>query len=211
MSRPFTRTYTPSDADADGYVDGGSGASLTLLASSAGDGLAHQLNFTSTADISDHTFTVVGTDADGIAQTEVVTGPNNTTVESTGYFLTVTSITPDATLSTDEVDIGWVDEFVGPTIPINWRASEVSIEVDVGGTINYTLRQTFDALTPSATYPAGPSASTLTWSNCTDGDLVAATTDQITNYDKPVTALQMQANSYSSGASVRINVVQADS
>lgn len=204
MSRPFTRTYTPSDVDADGYVDGGTGASLTLLASSAGDGLAHKLNFTSAQNISDHTFTVVGTDADGAALTETVTGPNATTVESTKYFLTVTSITPDATLASDTVDIGWVDEFVTPTIPTNWRASMVQGWATPGGTIDYTVRATIDALSDGGT------ASTLNWIDVPDDTSGTIDTSDITaavqfTISPPPTALQLQVNSYSSGATLRIN------
>lgn len=202
--RPIKKTYTPADADTDGLVDGGSGASLTLLASGAGDDLAHQLNFTSSADISDHTFTVVGTDENGVAQTEVVTGPNNTTVESTSYFLTVTSITPDATLGSDEVDIGWVDEFVTPTLAINYHASEVSLRTVVTGTINYDMEQTFDSMR------IANDGTPFEWSTSTDTDLDGATTSQISVLDKPVTGIRLKANSYSSGASIDLYVVQAD-
>lgn len=200
--RPLHKTYTPAAVDTDGIVDGGSGASLTLLSDGAGDGLAHQLNFTSSANISDHTFTVVGTDADGGALTEVVTGPDNTTVESTGYFLTVTSITPDSTLDADEVDIGWVDEFVTPTIGVNYHRSEASLSVDVTGTINYTAQQTFEEL-------RGNTSSTLAWTDSTDTDLVSATASQISVFDKPVTGIRFKANSYSSGAALDVYFVQA--
>ena len=204
MAKPYTKSYDLPDEEADGIVDGGSGASLTLLSTSAGDGLAHRLNFTSAQNISDHTFTVVGTDADGAAQTEVVTGPNATTVESDKYFATWTSITPNATLASDEVDIGWVDEVMTPTYPVNWRASEVSVNVAVTGTINYTLRQTFDPLQQNS------SAQNLNWTNCTDTDLVTATASQITSYDKPVTAVQIITASYGSGAEFRWDILQAD-
>jgi hypothetical protein len=203
--RPKKLTYSPADADADGYVDGGSGASLTLLASSAGDGLAHQLNFTSSANISDHTFTVVGTDENGMAQTEVVTGPNNTTVESASYFLTVTSITPNATLGSDEVDIGWVDEFVTPTKRMNYHASEASLRFVVAGTINFDVEQTFDDMRKA------DQGETFEWSTSTDTDLDGATASQISVLDKPVTGIRIKANSYSSGASIDMYVVQARS
>lgn len=205
MPRPFKRVYTPSDPDTDGLVDGGSGASLTLLASGAGDGLAHQLNFTSSADISDHTFTVVGTDENGMAQTEVVTGPNNTTVESASYFLTVTSITPNATLGSDEVDIGWVDEFVTPTFALNRYSDDVAIRVDVGGTINYTAQKTFDSMRIANDGDA------FTWSDVDDPagniDMSDITASVEWAFDPIPTGMRLQANSYSSGATLTLYVV----
>lgn len=204
MARPFFKNYAPAAVDTDGLVDGGSGASLTLLASGAGDGLAHQLNFTSGANISDHTFLVTGTDENGTAQTETVTGPDATTVESTKYFLTVTSIVPNATLDADEVDIGWVDEFVTPTIPLDWRGSQKSVRVVVTGTINYTAQQTFSKMAVLALNES------FEWSDSTDADLVSATTTQISVFDKPVTGFRLKANSYSSSAELDLYIVEAD-
>lgn len=206
MARPFFKNYDVADADANGYADAATGAatSITLAASSAGDGLAHQLNFTSTANLSGITFTVTGTDENGTAQTEDVTGPNNETVESTKYFLTVTSITKSATLGANTLDIGWVDEFVTPTIPLDWRGSQKSIRVVVTGTINYTAQQTFSAMTVLALNES------FEWSDSTDTDLVGATTTQISVFDKPVTGFRLKVNSYSSGAELGLYIIEAD-
>lgn len=202
--RPLHKTYTPAAVDTDGIVDGATGADspLTLLASGAGDGLAHQLNLTSGADISGIDFTITGTDADGVAITETIAGPAATTVETTNYFLTVTEITISATLGSDEVDIGWVDEFVTPTIGVNYHRSESSLRVAVTGTINYTAQQTFDELRLR-------SDGAFDWSDSTDTDLVSATASQISVFDKPVTGIRFKANSYSSGAALDVYFVQA--
>jgi hypothetical protein len=148
MARPFYKNYAPADEDADGIANDATGAatSITLASSSAGDGLAHQISFASSANLSGITFTITGTDADGVSQTEDVTGPNNDTVESTKYFLTWTSITKSATLGANTLDIGWVDEFVTPTIPLNWRAPDKTIRIDRTGTINYTAQQTLSKM-----------------------------------------------------------------
>src|ERR1044071_363932 len=61
----------------------------------AADG-AHKIAIASDGNDSTHTFTVVGTNADGQAQTEVITGPNATSVNSTKYYATITSITISA-------------------------------------------------------------------------------------------------------------------
>lgn len=202
MARPFYKLYSPAAEDTDGIADDVTGAgAITLLSSSAGDGLAHQISFASSANLSGLTFTITGTDADGSAQTEAVTGPNNNTVESAKYFKTWTSITKSATLGANTMDIGWVDEIVTPSIPLNWRRSEISIEIDVTGTINYTAQQTFNEM---ASVPP------WNWSDSTDTDLVSATTDQISTLGKPVTAFRLKTNSYSSTPTIGLRILQAD-
>ena len=63
---------------------------------------AQTLTITSTADNSGRTFTVVGTDATGAAQTSAATtGPNATTIDIAGTWLTVTSITASGAITTD--------------------------------------------------------------------------------------------------------------
>lgn len=81
----------------------------TLLQSNAGpNNIGYKITIVSTADDSGKTFTIVGHKMGtlpGIATTEVVTGPNTTTVNSTNYYDTVTSITPSAT-TTGSIGIG---------------------------------------------------------------------------------------------------------
>ena len=63
---------------------------------------AQTVTITSTADNSGRTFTVVGTDATGAAQTSAATtGPNATTIDIAGTWLTVTSITASGAITTD--------------------------------------------------------------------------------------------------------------
>jgi hypothetical protein len=204
--RPLYKLYSPSAEDTDGLVNDATGATspLTQLTTGPGDGLAHQINITSAANLSSITFTLTGTDADGVTQTEAVTGPNATTVESTGYFRTVTSIAISATLGANTVDLGWVDEFVTPTIPFNWYNSEASVRTVVTGTINYTAQQTFSPMRTRA--EDGP----FDWSDSTDTDLVSATTSQISTFDKPITGFRIKANSYSSTATLGLFMVYGE-
>ena len=63
---------------------------------------AQTVTITSTANNSGRTFTVVGTDATGAAQTSAATtGPNATTIDIAGTWLTVTSITASGAITTD--------------------------------------------------------------------------------------------------------------
>jgi len=80
----------------------GSATTLTLngalIADSVyttGTNIGQIITILSAADDTGVTFTTVGTDANGDALTEVITGVNNATASSTGYFQTVTSITTD--------------------------------------------------------------------------------------------------------------------
>jgi len=63
---------------------------------------AQTVTITSSANNSGITFTVVGTDATGAAQTSAATtGPNASTIDIAGTWLTVTSITASGAITTD--------------------------------------------------------------------------------------------------------------
>lgn len=209
MPRPKRITVDVADASLTGFASNVTGASFTLTTTATTDGLAHQVSIKndSATDHSGKTVTLVGTDADGRAQTEVVTGPGSSaTVESSKYFATLTSATPSATIGSDTFDIGWVDEVASQTFPVNWRASQISVALTVTGTVNYTLQQIFQKVEDSSI----ADQSAYTWSNSTDSNVVAATTSQITTFDKPITAIRLIFNSYSSGAAVDADILQAD-
>jgi hypothetical protein len=84
-------------------------AAYTLLQTTAGpNGIGYKVSIVSTADDSSKTFTIVGHKmgtAPGVVTTEVVTGPNATTVYSTNYYDRITSITPSATM-TGSIGVG---------------------------------------------------------------------------------------------------------
>ncbi len=95
--RPKSWTYTPAATTANGYAAGVTGATWTLSATTANDGLAHKTTIlnNSATNHSGKTALVTGTDADGNAQTETITLPNgNVTVTGSKYFKTVTSVVP---------------------------------------------------------------------------------------------------------------------
>ena len=94
---------TTTALDADGLSTAaavGNNAALTLggaLTSggsyTADTGTARQITLLSAGNDSDKSFTVVGTDVNGDALSETVTGANAGTATSTGYFATISSIT----------------------------------------------------------------------------------------------------------------------
>ena len=94
---------TTTALDADGLSTAaavGNNAALTLGgaltsggAYTADTGTARQITLLSAGNDSDKSFTVVGTDVNGDALSETVTGANAGTATSTGYFATISSIT----------------------------------------------------------------------------------------------------------------------
>lgn len=202
----FTRTFSPAAESLTGFASNVTGASFTLTATSSGDSLAHQVSVRndSATDHSAKTLTLVGTDQDGFSQSETISAPGSSaTVESTKYFLTLTSVTPSATIGADTFDIGWVDEFVTKTLPTNWRGHNSALRVDVTGTINYDIEQTFtDIQNVSAPFVWSVDDST------TQSGLTAGTT---VLYEAHPRALRLKVNSYSTGATITFTYLQTNS
>jgi hypothetical protein len=212
MARPKRLTFTPSAVDVNSIFEdqttAGSGAiSLDGADVASGewvspDGLAHRISLESTGNISAVTFTVAGFQDSQrhIALSEDITGPNNATVESSGYFAIITSITVDGAVGTN-TEGGFVDEFISQGVPLNNYGSRMGLNVIVSGTINYSLQQTFDDI-QSLT-------DTINYINHDDSSVVSSTTSQNANYDKPPIATRLVVNSYSSGAAIEFNITQA--
>lgn len=211
--RPRKLSYTPADDDTDGFANDQTGASCTLAASSAGDGMAHFVIITnnSAVDHSDNseTFTITGTDADDFAQTETIAGPAaSVTTTTTKYFKTVTSVVPSITWVTDTYDVGWTDDVVSPTFPLNYKQEPTGIDlgIDVSGTIDVTVQHCMEPLQSLVPSVAAPAPSTLTWWN--HEVLTSKTADAQSYTNVPVTAVRLKVNSLTSGATVALHVVQ---
>lgn len=89
----------------------GAGGPITLLQSSPGQhGVGYKVVITSTGDERTKTFTLIGIkvgDLSGRFTTEIITGPNATTVNSTNYYSYIDSISINAA-SVGNVKIGYV-------------------------------------------------------------------------------------------------------
>jgi hypothetical protein len=93
-----------TDAVATTQTIGSGGGDLTLDGAKVSGGTAtftspRLVTITSTNDLSGVTVTVEGTDKDGNSQSETLSGPNNTTVSTANYYLTVTRVAADAAAS----------------------------------------------------------------------------------------------------------------
>jgi len=198
----FSKVLAPANESLTGFASNVTGAVFTLTANDSGDSLAHRVSIRndSATDHSGKTVTLVGTSADGAALTEVVAAPGaSATVESTSYFMTLTSATPSATIGADTFDIGWVDEFVTKTIPLNWRGGAGALRITVGGTINYDLENSLSDI----------QFEDIVWfvDDAAQDDETASLTAR---WEVTSKAIRVKANSYSSGATLTLEYVQSD-
>jgi len=213
MPRISTIDLDPVDVDADGIAQaqtpGGAG-NFTLNGDlisggvfTSSDGGARQLLFTTVDNESGDTYTITGTDADGRAQTETVTGPNATTGESTKYFLTVTQIATSGA-ATDTVAIGTVDEMSSRTFPLNRHADTGAlIHMNVTGTIDWTVQITGQDIQQSFT-----DQEAIAWVAPNAAIFTTTATDAISTLEAGATAMRVLVNSHSSGGEVQAHISQ---
>jgi hypothetical protein len=212
MPRLLNIDIDPVDVDADGIAasqtpSGAGDFTLDGALTSGGtytsaDGAARNVSFTSGSVETGDTYTITGTDADGNAQTEAVTGPNATTVYSTKYFLTVTQIATDGA-ATGAITIGVGEDLSSKTVVLNRHASTGALlHFDVTGTINVTVQVGGFRPADFANQGAMP------WMDSQDTDLVGATANAIGNLDTHSTACRVLVNSFSSGAEVQAYISQ---
>lgn len=197
-------TMTVAAEDADIVGDNLTGAGPFAPAYSTSDRLAHQIIITTTTNESAITATVAGTDADGRAQSEAITMPNNTTVESGKYWRTVTAITLSATVGADTFDVGIVDEVVTASLPLN-QASGIGAKffLDITGTLNVDTQ--FTIADPALFADQNANLWVEPYST-----LVAETADSsaVVAADAGYGWYRVQWNSYSSGAIAKLYVSQ---
>ena len=196
--------YTPEDNNLTGFASNVTGATWTLTATSSGDGLAHQVTIRNDTanDHSGKTATLVGTDPEGHALTVVITLPGvSATVTTTEYFLTLTSITPSATIGADTMDIGWNDAAVTNAYPVNHRQGSfnIGVGVKITGTISYTLQETYD----------DPwNIETMEW--IADATMAAKTASSAVAIIIPCQAIRIKINSLTAGATIHIHYIQGN-
>lgn len=153
---------------------------------------ARRVLFTTSANESSNTFTIVGTNASGMPQTEVLTGPNAQAAYTNLDFKTVTSITL-STAASGGITVGtntiassaWVrfDE---------WALSQASIQCTVSGNVSYTIQQTLQDPN-SPTNPVLPY--NVAWLQSSDSQAVNATGNIQSSYQYSPTFARVTLNS----------------
>ena len=93
--------FEPQGVSAAKVYASGSAATLVIADGGPYGNLTETITLYSSGNNSGNTFTITGTDGNGDAQTEDVTGPNAGTVNSANKYLTVTSIVSDGSIVTD--------------------------------------------------------------------------------------------------------------
>ncbi len=198
MSKIENRTFTPADVDVDGIAQAQTpaGAAALTLNGDLGTTLdyARILVITTVSNESAKTLTFVGKDADSQTITEVVTGPNATTGNTTKAYKVITSITASGAF-TGTVTVGTTSALWGPTFPLP-RASNFNTRFSAykTGTINYDIQETYGDVQAS-----DGAASVLWTSNAAAG--------KTANYEGTVyraSAMRVLINSYSSGATLKL-------
>jgi hypothetical protein len=128
------------------------------------------------------TFTITGTDITGTTISEVLTGASGGVATSVLSYATVTSVrTSAAAASTVEVGSSAVADSPWVFFDDYGANSQVSIQVEGTGTVNWTVQQTMDnPVVPSSPMPPNPPSgsiwtpATVKWVNHPDASLVAS-------------------------------------
>lgn len=153
---------------------------LTLTAGAASLAYPAQLNLVTSANYTGINFTVVGTSATGSPQTEVLAGPNTSSIASVLYYKTVTSITSSGGVAGGAVSVGTTGNTSSRWVNLDsWSTGLTAIQCNVTGLVNYTVQTTLD--NPDA--PNNPvSAINCVWVNSNDTNVVNATATQQSNF-----------------------------
>ena len=100
VSAVKAKYFEPDGADNDQVSATGSATTLVIADGGPYGNLTETITLTSSADNSGITFDITGTDGNGDAQTETVTGPDSETVSSASKYATVTSIVASGSITT---------------------------------------------------------------------------------------------------------------
>ena len=100
VSAVKAKYFEPDGADNDQVSATGSATTLVIADGGPYGNLTETITLTSSANNSGITFDITGTDGNGDAQTETLTGPNTTTVNSANKYATVTSIVASGPITT---------------------------------------------------------------------------------------------------------------
>lgn len=176
--RAIKVTYSPITALTTAFnaqTFNSTGAATAVTTTATTDTLAHLVTLVSPvqASLAGVTFTIVGTDADGNAQTETgLVGPaSNSTVTSSKYFKTVSTVQPSATMGALVVSVGIAAASLSPTIALERVSiSPASLTITVTGTVNVTVNDTIGDVFKNI-------PSTLPWSAISALTSKAAQTD----------------------------------
>lgn len=164
----------------------------------ASQSLAYIILMTTSAADQANTITIVGTDADGDAQTETINVPNTTTGFTTKAFRSITSVTASAAFL-GTLSLGTANATLSaytPTWPVDVYSDYTAVAVDVTGTINFTIQKCYEDIQRGET----PNWVTLQ---------AAGAVDVVATNTGPVRAIRLQINSYTNTATIAAVLAQS--
>lgn len=202
---PISVDVQLATADDDGIAQSqtpGAAGNLTLNGALVSGGVAtlttgpaaRQVLITTAANESAKVLTIYGTDANGNTISEQVAGPNATTGTTVQYFKTVTRVAVSAAF-TGAVTVG--TNGVGGSRPIaldQW-ASSTGLQVNIAGTVNFTVQSTNDNLNTT-------SGELVTWIDYPAAALAAATASAQGSYSPSPAFIRLKINSGTGASSL---------
>jgi hypothetical protein len=194
MAYPLIYNWTPSSTQAISQIQTLSEAGDLLINGSLASGgtavfpgYARTVSLTADNDTSAVSFTILGT-INGVDVSYTMSGPNTTTVESTGFiFDSVYQISSNAPVTNISVGIGTTGRTAWFLHSFNTMCPEVGIQVIVTDTINYTFVTTLTDIQNTLESNI-PLFTPLT-------DMTGATTNLIDDYMRPSRYSAIQINS----------------
>ena len=209
MQRPIRTTLSPTADDPNGIAltqTPGAGGNLTLAGVLISGGVAtfatpQHVTVSSNGIDTTRVFTVTGTNREGVALTDTITGVNATTITGDENFATVTQI------AVDDATAGAITAGVDGTCDGRWlqldqRTPDPTVTAQIGlggGTMTYTVQSTLDSVFAS---DFDEIAATAIDHSVAVGD----SADQIVQYapggtdPAPVAAIRLQITAHTSGA-----------
>lgn len=200
--QPINATVGPLDAaDPNGIAETQTvtgAANLVLDGALVVDGVAvldapRQIILTSAGNDSSITFTIYGTTYGGNAASETITGGNGSAVATVLNYQTVTQITTSGSTSVSGVIAGTNGVATSRWVRLDsWALPSVNLQVDVSGTVNYTVQTTND----DPNDPFNPVAPIdVTWFSSTDSAVVNQTAAKQSSFTNAPTYVRLLLNS----------------
>lgn len=206
----ITGQASSANGIAQSQTPGGAGA-LTLNGAFVSGGIAtltppSRVSFASTSDISNRTITVIGTDGNGNTQSEVVTGPNNSTVATSKSFATVTSEVISGSAA-GAITSGTNGVSSTPWYPGDYKHGTVVlvyVELSLGAVLNYTVESTPTNLNDQSLsfVQQITQAQNATVFPSSDTNVVGASTNQQSNFINAPAGMRLTLNSWTSGTAL---------
>lgn len=182
-------------------------ANLTLNGSTVSGGVAtldkpRQVIVTSGGNDLGITFTITGTTFAGQTVSETITGASGGASATNTDFLTITQIRASGATSVSGVTVGTNGVAGSRWIRMDsWANSQSVIQIDVSGTVNYSLQVTMD----DPNDPVNPvSVANVKWLNSNDTNVVSASAAKFSNFDWTPTWVRLLLNSGTGTATVRL-------